>query len=198
MVNIYTLRPRGDMYTFCCNSRVFSFILASLMEDIEPGPGVRVSLVVTELALGGRATGGVPGFDIDEVRFTPSVMEARGCAVVDGLGLALESEARREGGFLDRGDFAVAVTGFFGVGASELLRDGGVATAGVVDLGGIEDLAGCCGPDAIFLTGEATDVGLVGRTVAFEAVGFTVTELEVPELGIYLTVQRVARISGMN
>ena len=190
------------MYTFCCNSTVFSFILASLMEDIEPGPGVRVSLVVAELALGGRATGGVPGFDIDKVRFTPSVTEARGRAVVDDLRVALESEEgtmeRREGGFVDRGVFVVGVTGVFGVGASELLRDGGVATAGVVDLKGIEDLAGCCGPDAIFLTGEATDAGLAGRTVAFEAVGFTVTEPEVPELGIYLTVQRVARISGIN
>jgi hypothetical protein len=170
------------------------------MEDIDPAPGVRVVLEAVKLALGGRAVGGAPGFDIDDVRFIPSATEARGRAVVlePALDSGEETIERREDGFAvvdeDKDDFATFDdAGALGVGAREALRDGGGGAAEGVVFGGIEDLTGGCGPGAAFLTGEVTEVGFAGEVVAFDTVGFVVPGPNVPELRIYLTSQQVAK-----
>jgi hypothetical protein len=166
----------------------FSSTLSSLIEDIDPVPGVLVGLAVM---LEGRAAVDVAGFDTEAVRFTSPETDARGRAVAADFRLALESGEgmmeRREGlEEVEEANGVLAAVGTGALGTTEALLEGAGTEAEAGALGGIEDFVGG-GPEAALLIGEVIVVGLTDGAASFETAGFAVPEPKVPELKIFFT-----------
>lgn len=199
-------------HTFDCSSLLLpSSLTISLMEEMDPAPGVRV--VLADAVLGGRAEEEILGREVGAVRLTSPLTEARGRgaawlsaagfgADADAAGLLVvdgANDARPAlgvGALLALGVGAFPNVGVGALGTTDCRRAAavvGAAGCAVLVLGGIVGLAVAEGPLADFLSDDATDVGFVGLVtvpMAFEtAVGacLTVPDPNVPELMICFT-----------